>query len=69
VVVGRELEEAGVEVNGVAAALQDHTAEIVRFMCPSALCSLGLELSRRYWGSAFRRPHNSQSELSHFIKS
>src|SRR5439155_15894454 len=39
VVVGREFQEAGMEVDGIAAALQNHAAEIVGFLCPCALCS------------------------------
>ena len=41
----------------------------IGLMCPSPLCALGPRLQHRYWGRAFRGPHNCQSELSHFIKS
>src|SRR5436190_22658376 len=34
VIVGREFQEAGVEMNGVAAAFQDHAAKIVVLQAP-----------------------------------
>jgi hypothetical protein len=38
VVMSREFQEAGVKVNGIAVALQDHAAEVIGFLWRSPFC-------------------------------